>query len=111
MKSSLPAASMHGRAIVLMHSSTTIVRCGNPENPQAAKRSAGGAPTAPAAMQCTAARAPAALPSAPAAGAARARRLQVRCQAAQAETATQRLTKDDLVAYLASGCKPREDWR
>ena len=25
--------------------------------------------------------------------------------------ATQPLTKDDLVAYLASGCKPRDQWR
>jgi hypothetical protein len=28
-----------------------------------------------------------------------------------AEPVTQPLTKDDLVAYLASGCKPRERWR
>lgn len=26
-------------------------------------------------------------------------------------TTTAKLTKDDLVAYLASGCKPREAWR
>lgn len=28
-----------------------------------------------------------------------------------AEPATERLTKDDLVAYLASGCRPRDQWR
>lgn len=43
-------------------------------------------------------------------GTARQRRLRP-VAAAQAETATQPLTKDDLVAYLASGCKPREEWR
>jgi glutamate--cysteine ligase len=26
-------------------------------------------------------------------------------------TETKPLTKEDLVAYLASGCKPRSDWR
>ena len=82
-----------------------------PANANGSPTVSGGSTTAPAAMQCTAARATAGLPSAPAHGAARARRRAVRCQAAQAETATQRLTKDDLVAYLASGCKPREDWR
>lgn len=34
-----------------------------------------------------------------------------RINAVATETATAPLTKDDLVAYLASGCKPRERWR
>lgn len=37
-------------------------------------------------------------------------RLAVRA-VAQPQTATEPLTKDDLVAYLASGCKPRDQWR
>lgn len=32
-------------------------------------------------------------------------------RAVAAEPATQRLTKDDLVKYVASGCKPRDQWR
>ena len=36
--------------------------------------------------------------------------LRVRAVAAEQQPAT-RLTKDDLVAYLASGCKPRDKWR
>lgn len=31
--------------------------------------------------------------------------------AASIEASTQRLTKDDLVAYIAKGCKPRSEWR
>ena len=31
--------------------------------------------------------------------------------AEEATVATQPLTKEDLVAYLASGCKPKEKWR
>ncbi|PRW21064.1 glutamate--cysteine chloroplastic isoform A [Chlorella sorokiniana] len=47
----------------------------------------------------------------PAQAAGPAKRRSARAAAAQAEAATQRLTKDDLVAYLASGCKPRDQWR
>lgn len=39
----------------------------------------------------------------------RQQRLVVRAVAA--EPTTSRLTKDDLVAYVASGCKPRDQWR
>lgn len=60
-------------------------------------------------MQCSVVRA--ALPGVPAQAAGPAKRRAGRLQAAQAEAATQRLTKDDLVAYLASGCKPRDQWR
>ena len=31
--------------------------------------------------------------------------------AASTEASTERLTKDDLVAYIAKGCKPRSEWR
>lgn len=41
----------------------------------------------------------------------RTRRRPATLHAATAEAVTQRLTKDDLVAYLASGCKPRDQWR
>ncbi|EFN52704.1 hypothetical protein CHLNCDRAFT_26566 [Chlorella variabilis] len=38
-------------------------------------------------------------------------RRRVAVRGVAAEPATQRLTKDDLVAYLESGCKPRDQWR
>lgn len=62
-------------------------------------------------MQCAIVR-PGVVPaSVSAQGAGPAKRRAARCHAAQAEAATQRLTKDDLVNYLASGCKARDQWR
>ena len=39
------------------------------------------------------------------------RRLVPRTAAAAAQATTAPLTKEDLVSYLASGCKPKQDWR
>lgn len=62
-------------------------------------------------MQCSVARPTPVLAGVSALGPGPAKRRAARCGAAQAEAATQRLTKDDLVSYLASGCRPREEWR
>ena len=62
-------------------------------------------------MQCSVTRPTAALAGVSVQGPGPAKRRAARCGAAQAEAATQRLTKDDLVSYLASGCRPREEWR
>ncbi|KAI3430867.1 hypothetical protein D9Q98_009276 [Chlorella vulgaris] len=60
-------------------------------------------------MQCAARAAPVTAHAAASARQRRPGRLVVRSVAA--EPATQRLTKDDLVKYIAAGCRPREQWR
>lgn len=72
--------------------------------------SATGNPTAQPAMLCAARLATAAPGVVAAHQPRRQRRAQV-VAAVSAQPTTQRLTKDDLVAYLASGCKPRDQWR
>ena len=62
-------------------------------------------------MQCSIVRPGVVLASVSGQGEGPAKRRAARCQAAQAEAVTSRLTKDDLVNYLASGCKPRDQWR
>lgn len=89
----------------------TSIDCPLP-NPAACSRTTHPTPAVRPAMQAAARPCGAAVPSSAAVKISRHQRLgRLVVQAVASAQPTTRLRKEDLVAYIASGCKPRDQWR